>query len=121
MALILVVDDEKDACIMLHRILSTVGHDVVSYRDAHDALSWLQSNTPDLAILDYKLQGLDGIELLRLIRELKQDIRVVILTAYPSSEIATEALKLGAVKYLVKPIEIDHLEASVEEVLSSVS
>ncbi len=121
MALILVVDDEQDACNMLHRILSTAGHDVVTYKNAYDALFWLQSNSPDLTILDYKLQGLDGIDLIKLIRNLNPDIRIVILTAYPSSEIAVEASKLGAAKYLIKPIEIDHLEASVEEVLRSVS
>jgi DNA-binding NtrC family response regulator len=121
MALILVVDDEQDACTMLHRILSVVGHEVVAFTHAHKALFWLQSNIPDLVILDFKLQGLDGIQLLKLIRELNPEIKTVILTAYPSVEIATEALKLGAMKYLIKPIEIDHLEANVAEVLSSMS
>jgi DNA-binding NtrC family response regulator len=119
MALILVLDDEKDVCTMLHRILSAMGHEVVTFTDADGAFSWLRTRVPDLVILDYRLHHLDGIRVMRLIREFDPGIKVVMLTAYPSAETASEALKLGAVKYLIKPIEIDQLEASVEEVLSS--
>ena len=120
MALILVVDDEQDACSMLHRILSALGHEAVTFTDAHDALRWLQHHTPDLSILDFKMQTLNGIQLLKLLRKRDPQARVVILTAHPSAETATEAMQLGAAKYLTKPIEIDDLEASVEEVLRSV-
>ena len=121
MALILVVDDEQDACIMLHRILSAVGHEVVTFTAAQDALAWLQLNSPELAIVDFKLQNLNGVELLKRIRSLNPTVRVVILTAYPSPETFIEALNLGAAKYLIKPIEIDYLESSIEEVLRSMS
>lgn len=119
MALILVVDDEQDACNMLHRILSGVGHRVVSFTGMEDALAWLQLNSPDLAIVDLKLQRRNGLELLKRIRSLNPRTRVVILTAYPSPETFFEAVNLGAAKYLIKPIEIDYLEASVEEVLKT--
>lgn len=119
MALIMVVDDELDACSMLHRILSAMGHQVVTFTESEDALAWLQLNAPDLAILDLKLQKLNGLLLLKRIRSLNPAIRVVILTAYPSPETFIEALNLGAVKYLIKPIEIDYLETSVEEALRS--
>jgi DNA-binding response OmpR family regulator len=121
MALILVVDDEPDACTMLHRILSAKGHEVITFTDGNEALSWLEDHKPHLAVLDLKLQSLDGILLLRLIRERDPQAKVVILTAYPSAETASEALQSGAVKYLIKPIEIDDLEGNVEEVLRSIS
>jgi DNA-binding response OmpR family regulator len=121
MALILVVDDEQDACTMLHRILSAGGHQVVTFTEAGDALEWLQCHSPELAILDFKLQNLNGLEVLKRIRSLNPTIRVVILTAYPSPETFIEALDLGAAKYLIKPIEIDYLETCVEEVLRSMS
>jgi DNA-binding response OmpR family regulator len=121
MALILVVDDEPDACTMLHRILSAKGHEVMTCTDGYEALSWLEHHKPHLALLDLKLQGLDGILLLKLIRERDPQARVVILTAYPSAETAIEALQSGAARYLIKPIEIDDLEGNIEEVLSSVS
>jgi DNA-binding NtrC family response regulator len=120
MALILVVDDEQDACSMLHRILSALGHQVMTFTEADDALVWLELNSPELAILDFKLQKLNGLELLKRIRSLTPTTQVVILTAYPSPETFIEALNLGAVKYLIKPIEIDYLETTVEEVLRAI-
>jgi len=117
MALILVIDDEQDACSMLHRILSAMGHQVGTFTEAGAALGWLQLHSPELAILDLKLQKVSGLELLKRIRSLNPTTRVVILTAYPSPETFIEAVNLGAAKYLLKPIEIDHLETSIEEVL----
>jgi DNA-binding response OmpR family regulator len=121
MALILMVDDEQDACAMVHRILSVKGHEVVTFTDGQGALLWLERYRPDLTVLDLRLPGLDGIALLRLMRERDPKAKVVVLTAYPSAETAGEALQLGAAKYLIKPIEIDDLEAQVDEVLSSIS
>jgi DNA-binding NtrC family response regulator len=119
MALILVVDDEQDACTMVHRILSAKGHEVVTFTEGQRALLWLERYRPHLTVLDLKLPGMDGMALLRLIREKDPRAKVVILTAYPSAESAREALRLGAAKYLIKPIEIDELETIVEDVLSS--
>jgi|WetSurMetagenome_2_1015567.scaffolds.fasta_scaffold02958_2 DNA-binding NtrC family response regulator len=119
MALILVVDDEQDACTMVHRILAAKGHEVVTFTEGQRALLWLERYRPHLTVLDLKLPGMDGIALLRLIRENDPRAKVVILTAYPSAESASEALRLGAAKYLIKPIEIDELETNVEDVLSS--
>ena len=121
MALILVVDDEQDACSMLHRILSAVGHQVVTFTEAEHALAWLQLHSPKLAILDLRLQDLNGLELLKRIRSLTPTTRVVVLTAYPSPETFLEALNQGVAKYLIKPIEIDYLEATIEEVLRGAS
>jgi two-component system, response regulator RegA len=119
MALILVVDDEQDACTMLHRILSAKGHEVVTFTDGQAALLWLEHRNPQLAVLDLRLQGMDGIALLRLIRLSNSQVKVVILTAYPSAETAGQALRSGAARYLIKPIEIDELEANIDELLSS--
>jgi DNA-binding NtrC family response regulator len=119
MALILVVDDERDACLMLRRILGAMGHDVVTFNAAHSALAWLQGQVPQLAVLDYRLPDLDGLQLLGLMRSNYPDVKVLMLTAYPSAEVAAEAMALGAIAYLLKPIEIEELEARVEESLSS--
>jgi DNA-binding response OmpR family regulator len=104
---------------MVHRILSAKGHEVVTFTDGRRALLWLERHRPHLTVLDLRLPGIDGMVLLRLIRENDPKAKVVIFTAYPSAESARETLRLGAVKYLIKPIEIDELEADVENVLSS--
>ena len=117
MALILVVDDEPDACSMLCRILSAMGHEVVTFNAANAALEWLNGQVPQLAVLDYRLPDLDGIQLLTLVRKRYPDVKVLMLTAYPSAEVAGEAMALGASAFLLKPIEIEELEAGVEKSL----
>lgn len=119
MALILVVDDERDACIMLRRILTAMGHEVVAFTQVSEALSWLDHFTPELALVDFRLQNANGIQMLREIRERSPRSKVIMLTAYPSAELAEKVIKMGAVKYLSKPIEIDELETLITEVLRS--
>ena len=121
MAAILVVDDERDPCTMMFRILSAKGHEVITCTDGHEAMVWLERRKPDLRVVNLKLQSLDGMFLLRLTREHDPQTNVVILMVYPSAETASEALPSGFAKYLIKPIEIGDLETNVEEVLSSIS
>ncbi|MFP5213548.1 MAG: response regulator, partial [Acidobacteriota bacterium] len=69
MALILMVDDEQDACQMMRRILSMFGHQVEAFTGAPEAIQWLKANEPDLALLDIKLRGDDGLSILEFIRK----------------------------------------------------
>lgn len=117
MALILVVDDEKDACRLMERILSASGHRVFGFTEAEAATRWLDDNVADLAILDIKLQSSSGISLLETIRRREPFMKVVMITGYPSVETVRKALQLGIEDYLVKPLEIDELEKRVDKAL----
>jgi DNA-binding NtrC family response regulator len=117
MALILIVDDEKDACQLMQRILSAHGHQIAAFTDAGEAVEWLSAYSPDLALLDIKLRGANGISVLEYIRQNRQSTKVIMITGYPSVETASKALKLGIEDYMVKPIEIDELEDHVNRVL----
>jgi DNA-binding response OmpR family regulator len=117
MSLILVVDDELDACLLMQRVLSGSGHEVYALQDPREAMVWLQTHEPDLALLDIKLRGGDGISVLEHLRRSHTHTKVMMITGYPSVETASRALELGIDDYLVKPLEIDELEQRVNKAL----
>lgn len=118
MGLILVVDDEKDACMLMQRVISLRGHAVHAVTEVDQAMNWLQGNMPDLVLLDLKLRKASGITVLEYIRQNQPDTKVMIITGYPCAEAATRARQLGIEDFLVKPIEIDELEERINTLLT---
>ncbi|WP_432738629.1 response regulator [Maridesulfovibrio sp. FT414] len=118
MAHILVLDDVVDAGILLKRILERKGHEVSVFSEEEEALGYVRKNSVDLAILDIKLKKMTGVEVLEEVKKLSPQLKVIMLTGYPTLETARESLKHGANEYCVKPIDKDELELKVEEVLS---
>lgn len=118
MAKILALDDVLDACVMIKKILGKKGHDVETFTEEEEALMYAKNNKVDLAILDIKLKKLTGLEVLEELRKADPDIKVIMLTGYPTIESARQALSLGAVEYCVKPIDKDELEEKVQVALT---
>ncbi len=118
MARILVVDDEKDACDLIERILSSK-HEVKTFTDEDRALEYADGESFDLAILDIKLTRMSGVEVLSELKKRHPDLKAIMLTGYPTVETAKESITLGAQEYLVKPIDIDELESKVKKVLAA--
>lgn len=118
MAKVLALDDVLDACVLIKKILMKKGHEVEAFTEEEDALQYAKDNKVDLAILDIKLKKLTGIEVLEELKKIDPDIRVIMLTGYPTIETARQALDLGAVEYCVKPIDKAELEDKVEQVLA---
>ncbi len=101
---ILVVDDEKIKRVTLADDLATQGHDVVVASDGEEALEHLQNGPFDVVVTDLKMPKLDGIELLRRIKQGPwPELEVIMMTAYGSIPVAVEAVKLGAFDFLTKP------------------
>jgi len=117
MARILVLDDERDACDLIERVLSPE-FQVASFTEEDEAVEYYRNNQVDLAILDIKLKKMSGIDVLSLLMDIKPDLKAIMLTGYPTLETAKRAITLGAYDYLVKPLDIDQLEAKVRQVLS---
>lgn len=117
MASILVLDDVIDAGVLVKRILERKGHTVAVFTDEDEAVRHAETATPDLAILDIKLRKMTGVQVLYELKQRCPDIRVIMLTGYPTLETARESLRLGANEYCVKPIDKDELESKVDEVL----
>jgi DNA-binding NtrC family response regulator len=116
-ARILIVEDEVNIRSALQTIVEKMGHRVRSAATAEDALALLHESGYDLAITDLKMPGMDGIELLRRIKEAWPGTEVVVMTAYGSVETAVEAMRLGAYDYLTKPLDRNRLPVVIEKAL----
>lgn len=112
---ILVVDDEVDTCANLSDILTDLGFQVDVAYDGPSALKLVKEKTFDVALLDLKMPGMDGLELYRRIKALQSGTVAIVVTAYASSNTANEALAAGAWKILSKPVDPAKLLTLVDE------
>ncbi|OPL16950.1 MAG: hypothetical protein AVO38_06520, partial [delta proteobacterium ML8_D] len=114
---ILVVDDERSLTVLLTRILTRSGYQVKSASSGIKALSIIDEFSPNLVITDLKMPGISGLDLLKKVRSEKPEIDFIILTAYATVENAVEAMKKGALDYLIKPLkDPDELRIAVSRV-----
>jgi two-component system nitrogen regulation response regulator GlnG len=113
---ILVADDEESMRWVLSKALKQRGYAVDLAKDGREALAMIQENGYDLAILDIKMPGISGLDLLDNLREAKSDLLVVIMTAEASMKNAVEAMKRGAYDYITKPFDLDVIDAIIEKV-----
>jgi DNA-binding NtrC family response regulator len=114
---ILVVDDEKhirDSCI---KLLQRKRFDAQGAADGTEALDKIGKEVFDLVLLDIRMPGMDGIEVLRRAKEISPDILVLVLTGHGTIDTANEALQLGAAGFIRKPIAIEDLAQSIDEAL----
>jgi DNA-binding NtrC family response regulator len=114
---ILIVDDELIVRESLTKWFKEDGFRTDAAENAAAALKKLQYGTWDILLVDIKMPGMDGIELLQRIKELKNDVVVIIITAFASVDTAVKALKQGAYDYVTKPIDPDYLDHLISKVL----
>jgi two-component system response regulator HydG len=114
---ILVVDDEQDICANLQDILSDLGYHVDVAYDGASALELVRKTRYDVALLDLKMPGMDGLELYRRIKRLRSGTVAMIVTAYAGSETAQSAMTAGAWKIVAKPVDFPQLMALVDQAL----
>jgi DNA-binding NtrC family response regulator len=114
---ILIVDDEPIVRESIRDWLQEAGYPVTTAESGEEALKMMETQDFSVLVLDVRLPGKTGINILKEIKTLKPDIKSIIITAYPSTELAVEAMKLGAVDYLIKPIAPDELEKLIRETL----
>ncbi len=114
---ILVVDDEAKMRRLLEILLKQMGHEVYQADNGIKALKILNEQSVDLIITDLKMPQLDGLGLIRKLHEQNSDIPVIVITAYGTVETAVEAMKYGACDYIVRPFELETVEAAVKRTL----
>jgi DNA-binding NtrC family response regulator len=118
MATILCVDDDPSVCAALEGTLRRAGHSPIVASGVPDALMLVAKGGVDLIISDYQMPGLSGIEFLTLLAGEGHDVPVIMLTGYASIDHAVAAVKAGAIEYLQKPFEREHLELAVAQALA---
>jgi DNA-binding NtrC family response regulator len=116
-ARILIVEDKDSLRTMLRHALESEGHDVVEACDQVEAERALQEQQPVLVLSDLRLPEGDGLGVLRATKEIDQEIPVIVMTAYGSIEDAVRAMKEGALDFLAKPVDPDHLLLLVRRAL----
>jgi DNA-binding NtrC family response regulator len=112
---ILVVDDDVDTCRNLSDILTDLGYRVDVAHDGHAALALVRKNPYDVALLDYKMPGMDGLTLYREIKKLRADTVAIVVTAYSGGGTAEAALAAGAWQVLPKPVHFPRLLGLVDQ------
>lgn len=117
---ILVVDDEESIRTVMSHVLSDEGYHVTAVPSAEEALELFCRTPFPVLIADIRLEGMDGIELLKKVKEVHPDTQVIIITSYGSMESAIEAMRHGAYDYLLKPFEnIDQISFAVRKAVES--
>ncbi len=115
---ILVVDDEVKMRRLLEMSLKNMGHDVVQAADGAEAMACFDEAPFDLLMTDLNMPRMDGMQLLRSLRERGEEVPVIVLTAFGTIETAVEAMKLGAADYIIRPFEMDTVELAVTRALA---
>ncbi|BAU63869.1 sigma-54 dependent transcriptional regulator, TPR domain [Stanieria sp. NIES-3757] len=114
---ILVVDDHKTIRHTVVQALEALGHQVIGATDGRDALRQLEKSEYDLMLLDLKMPGMDGLEVLKKAVEIQPDLPVIIISAHGTVNSAIEAMKLGAVDFLEKPFTPQQLREVIYLIL----
>ncbi len=117
---ILLVEDETVLRESVSDWLTDVGYTVVAAEDGEKALNTIAEREFGLIILDLRLPGKDGLEVLREARDKQPQLKGIVITAYPSVETAVEAIKRGAIDYLPKPFDLNRLEELIQQTLGPV-
>jgi DNA-binding response OmpR family regulator len=110
---LLIVDDEEIVRDVLARFLKGKGYDVVTASNGREAMELVKKERPHLMLLDIRMPEMDGFEVLRRLREVDQEIAVIMITANTDLEEAKKTMEMGACDYVVKPFHLDYLETTV--------
>jgi DNA-binding response OmpR family regulator len=114
---VLIVDDEKNILLTMSQSLEALQLETDTASNGEEALAKLAEKDFVLILLDIRMPGMDGMEVLRKVREIRPDIRVIMITAYGTIELAVEAIKLGAVDFIQKPFSPEEIRELVLRVL----
>jgi two-component system nitrogen regulation response regulator NtrX len=118
LASVLIVDDEQSIVQSLSGLLSDEGFEVSTAINGYDALKAIETQAPDLVLLDIWMPGMDGIETLKEIKKINSQIQVIIITGHGTIETAVRATKLGAFDLVEKPLSIDKIILSINNALN---
>jgi two-component system response regulator HydG/two-component system response regulator AtoC len=118
---ILAVDDEVNSLKVLSAALSSEKFSVDTARSGEEAFAMFKDKQYDLILSDYKMPGMTGEQLLEKVKTISPEIPFVLMTAYGTIELAVNAMRLGAYTYLTKPVDLNHLENIVNDLLLSES
>lgn len=116
---VLIVDDQNGIRVLLMEVFNNEGYHTFQASNGKLALEIVRTESPDLVLLDMKIPGMDGLEILKHIKQINSDIKVIMMTAYGELDMIKEATDLGALMHFTKPFDIDELRQAVNNQLTS--
>jgi two-component system, response regulator, stage 0 sporulation protein F len=115
---ILIVDDQVGIRVLLMEVFSSEGYKVFQASNGKAALDIVKQHPPDIVLLDMKIPGMDGLEILKHLKAMDPSIKVIMMTAYGELAMIREATELGALMHFTKPFDIDELRIAVNHELN---
>lgn len=112
---VLIIDDDEFILDLLGEFLTESGYDVSTADSGEAALEQIQSASPDVALVDYKMPGMDGLETIRRIGEISADTVTIFMTGFPTLDSSVMAIKLGASDYILKPFKLNDVSLSLKK------
>lgn len=117
----LVVDDELEICEFLKNFFEERDFKVLTAYSGYEALDILKTVKPQVVLLDIFMPGMDGMSVLKRIKEIYPDVKVIMVTAIETQEKIQEAIRFGADNYITKPLSLEYLEKDVREKVEHLS
>ncbi|EJW18959.1 MULTISPECIES: response regulator [Paenibacillus] len=114
---VLIVDDQNGIRVLLMEVFSSEGYTTFQASNGKMALEIVKEESPDIVLLDMKIPGMDGLEILKQIKLMKPHMNVIMMTAYGELDMIKEATDLGALMHFTKPFDIDEMRVAVNMTL----
>lgn len=114
---ILIVDDQYGIRLLLYEVLAKEGYQTFQAANGKEALEFVQKDSPDLVLLDMKIPGMDGLEILKRIKKIDKQIKVIMMTAYGELDMIEEAKAFGVITHFTKPFDINQFKKTIQAVL----
>jgi two-component system response regulator (stage 0 sporulation protein F) len=118
---VLIVDDQNGIRVLLMEVFSNEGYDTYQASNGKLALEIVRNSSPDIVLLDMKIPGMDGLDILKHVKKIDPSIKVIMMTAYGELDMIKEATDLGAIMHFTKPFDIDELRMAVNMQLNNES
>ncbi|QHW31981.1 response regulator [Paenibacillus rhizovicinus] len=116
---VLIVDDQNGIRILLMEVFGSEGYETFQAPNGKLALEIVRNESPDLVLLDMKIPGMDGLEILKHVKAINKEIKVIMMTAYGELDMIKEATDHGALMHFTKPFDIDEMRLAVNMQLRS--
>ena len=114
---ILIVDDEKEIADLLSTVIGKHGHKTTAFLNGESGLERIRKGGVDVLIVDLKMPGMSGLELIQLTRQLDKEIEIIVITGYGTMEIFLQAIREGVSDFILKPLDMDQLLHSIDRVM----
>lgn len=115
----MIVDDQNGIRVLLMEVFGNEGYEMFQAPNGKLALEIVRQQSPDLMLLDMKIPGMDGLDILKHVKKMDPDIKVIMMTAYGELDLIKEAIDYGALTHFTKPFDIDELRDAVNRQLKS--